>query len=432
MKNYKIILQELKNFLLLWSTQALSTLGSSMTNFALIIWSYQAEGSALATALLSVCTYAPYVIVSLFAGALSDTWSKKRILLVSDTFAAIGSVIVLILIQTRNLEIWHLYVLNALNGLMNTFQQPASDVTISLLTPKKYYQKVGGMQSFSNSLTNILTPILASALLALTSIQVVIMVDLITFMIAFCTLSFGIEIPTIWQQKSEKENVFSSIKAGIQYLKDNRGIFDLILFLAAINLTASMFNASLPALLLPIKSGGEQMFGTIHLVSGIAMLIGSIMATLMPRPKSRVRVICNSLLVAMSTENFILAFAKSFPIWCIGAILGWICIPIMNANMNALFRKHIPLNMQGRVYSARNAFQFFTIPIGYALGGILIDTVFEPFMSHPSITLLTNLFGSEKGSGAAMLLSLLGVLGVLTCLLFRWDSNIWELEKKGI
>ena len=60
----KTIFKELKYFLILWLTQALSQLGSSMTNYALIVWSYTSNGSALTTALLSVCSYAPYVIIS--------------------------------------------------------------------------------------------------------------------------------------------------------------------------------------------------------------------------------------------------------------------------------------------------------------------------------------------------------------------------------
>lgn len=163
--------------------------------------------------------------------------------------------------------------------------------------------------------------------------------------------------------------------------------------------------------------------------SGIAMLIGSIVITLIPAPKSRVRVICNTLLLSMSTENFFLAFGKSLPVWCIGAVLGWISIPIMNANMDVLLRNYIPINVQGRVYSARNALQFFTIPLGYTLGGILVDTVFEPFMEkQSSISIFTYLFGSGKGSGAAMFFLILGFLGVATCLIFRNDSNIWDLE----
>lgn len=70
-------LKELKLFIILWLTQSLSSLGSAMTNFALVIWLYQDSGSALKTSLLTVCSYAPYVIMSIFAGAVSDKWNKN-------------------------------------------------------------------------------------------------------------------------------------------------------------------------------------------------------------------------------------------------------------------------------------------------------------------------------------------------------------------
>ena len=79
----------------------------------------------------------------------------------------------------------------------------------------------------------------------------------------------------------------------------------------------------------------------------------------------------------MSTENFFLAFGRSLPVWCAGMALGWSVIPLMNANLDALLRGRIPVEMQGRVFSVRNTFQFFTIPIGYALGGVLVDRVFD-------------------------------------------------------
>lgn len=128
-------LKELKTFIILWLTQALSSLGSSMTGFALVIWLYNDSGSALTTALLTVCSYAPYVIVSIFAGAISDKWNKKAVMLVCDSFAALTTVCILVLFKTNSLEVWHLYILNALNGLMNSVQSPASDVATTLLTP---------------------------------------------------------------------------------------------------------------------------------------------------------------------------------------------------------------------------------------------------------------------------------------------------------
>ena len=76
-------------FFIVWSTQNLSILGSSMTSFALVIWSYQQKGSALTTALLSVCSYAPYVLLSIFAGTLGDRWDKRRTMAVCDSLAGL-------------------------------------------------------------------------------------------------------------------------------------------------------------------------------------------------------------------------------------------------------------------------------------------------------------------------------------------------------
>lgn len=430
--NYKTILKELHQFFILWVTQSLSTLGSSMTNFALVIWSYQQHGSALITSLLAICTYAPYVILSIFAGALSDRWNKKLTMLLSDSFAAICTSIVLVLIMTGKLEIWHLYLINTLNGVMNTVQQPASDVTITLLTPQKHYQKVSGLRSLSNSIVTVLTPVIASILLAFGSIYFIIIIDLVTFIIAFNSLLFVIKIPNASNQSLiQQDSILQSAKKGLIYLRDHRGILDLILFLAIINFTASIFNATLPAMILSRPNGGEVSLGLIQSATGIATVIGSVFVTIMPAPKSRVRVIYNSLLFSMSTENFILAFGNSTAVWCVGAILGWIFIPFMSANMDALLRSKVPVHMQGLVYSARNTLQFFTIPLGYLCGGLLIDHVFEPFMvAQVSTSWWGILFGTGKGSGAALLFCVLGIFGVLTCLPFRANKHIWQLEKE--
>lgn len=426
-------IKELGSFLILWATQSFSALGSAMTNFALVIWLYGESGSALQTALLTVCSYAPYVIMSIFAGALSDRWNKKTVMLVCDSFAAACTVAVFVLMKTGSLEVWHLYAINALNGLMNTIQQPASDVAVTLLTPKKYYQKTSGMRSFSNSLVTILTPVLAAAVVSFAGVEAVIAFDLISFCVAFLALLFFIRMPRIESEEEKKESVLRAAKGGLQYLRTNKGILWLILFLAAINLIASIYNAALPAMVLSRANGGETALGILNTCTGIATLAGSVIATLYPAPKSRVRVICNCLLISMSTENFVLALGRTPLVWCIGAVMGWLLIPLMNANMDVIFRTNIPPEMQGRVYSARNTLQFFTIPIGYFLGGLLVDEVFEPFMaSFGGNNILARLFGEGKGSGAALLFFVIGVAGAAVCLVFRRVKHIWELEKKPV
>lgn len=418
-------LKELRTFIILWLTQALSSLGSSMTGFALVIWLYNDSGSALTTALLTVCSYAPYVIVSIFAGAISDKWNKKAVMLVCDSFAALTTVCVLVLFKTNSLEVWHLYILNALNGLMNSVQSPASDVATTLLTPEKHYQKTSAMRYFSNSLVSILTPVIAAAIVSFSGLDAVIAFDLATFAVAFTVLLFFIKIPEVPQNESSKETLLQSAKGGISYLGRNKGILCMILFLSAINFIASIYNAALPALIL--SKSNEASLGAVSSSVGIATLIGSVIATVFPKPKSRSKTICACLLVSMSTENFLLAFGNNTIAWCIGAVLGWLFIPLMSANYDVIFRSTVPKEMLGRVYSVRNTLQFFSIPVGYFLGGFLVDKVFEPFMAGTENTLLLNIFGTEKGSGAALLFFVIGIAGVIVCTVFSRIKALREL-----
>ena len=422
-------LKEMRSYLLLWLTQLISGLGSAMTSYALVIWSYTQEGSALGTALLMVCSYAPYVLCSIFAGALSDRWDKKKTLLACDALAALGTLTVLLLLKTERLQIWHLYLINGFSGLMNTIQQPASEVATTAILPKKHYQRVGSLGYFSSSLNSILTPILATAVLGLWGMDAVIAIDLASFLIAFCVLLFFIPIPKTESAGAKKQPLLESAAEGLRWLRQNPGIFHLMLFLAAINLVASMFNATLPARMLSLPDGGQAALGTVSTVTGLTTLIGSLLASFLKPPKSRVRAIRLCLILSMATENFFLAFGRRLPVWCFGAFLGWIAIPWMSANLEAVFRLTIPTQIQGRVFAARNSFQFFTIPVGYFLGGLLVDQVFEPLMARQgSLSLLARCFGTAKGSGAACFFAVLWGLGIAVCLLFKKDPHIRTLE----
>ena len=90
----------------------------------------------------------------------------------------------------------------------------------------------------------------------------------------------------------------------------------------------------------------------------------------------------------------------------------------MSANLDVFLRSTIPVELQGRVYACRNTLQFFTIPIGLFIGGFMVDNVCEPFMRvYGNLSVLKTLFGSGKGSGAALMMLILGVSGSLICLI---------------
>jgi len=214
-------------------------------------------------------------------------------------------------------------------------------------------------------------------------------------------------------------------------LKDNPMIMTLILFMAGVNLVASAFDATLPGYVLPNPKGGQAVLGIVTSCSGVAMIIGSLIVSVIPKPKDRVKVVYLTMLFSLGTENFLLAFSREPFVWCIGQIIGWILVPIMDANLDVILRSTIPVELQGRVYACRNTLQFFTIPIGLFFGGFMVDNVCEPLMvAYGDLSILKTLFGTGKGSGAALMMFILGVSGSLVCIITGKKLKKYQYIKK--
>ena len=245
----------MRDFAILWSTQTLSALGSAMTGFALVLWAYRQSGSAVTTALLSVCTYAPYVAMSIFAGALCDRWDKKRTMFFCDLFAALTTLAVLLLASAGRLRTGHLYILNALNGLMNTLQKPAADVTVSLLVPREGYQRAAGLQALGNALSSVLAPVLGSMLFA--GLEAVIFFDLGTCMVALVALGGFVHVPAP-EAAPKGESPLAAARAGLRFLRREKGVLHLIFFLAAINLIASMYTPRCRPWRFPVPAAAKR------------------------------------------------------------------------------------------------------------------------------------------------------------------------------
>ncbi len=212
-----------KKYILFWLSQSFSQLGSAMTGFALILWIYEQNHSAMSVSLLSLCNYIPYIIVGLFVGTFIDKHSKKAIMLVTDSIAAIGSVVILFFILTNSLSVRTIYGVNIIIGIMNAFQQPASTVAIGIIIPKDKLSQVSGMNSFSTNLIQLLNPVISAFLFAFGGLKIVLLIDLFTFIVAFLVLLFIIKIPEEFAG-TQTNSLFSGIKEGYHFLRNEKGL----------------------------------------------------------------------------------------------------------------------------------------------------------------------------------------------------------------
>lgn len=408
----------MREFLILWGSQAVSTLGTAMSNYALIVWVYGQKGTASSISLLSVCSLLPSILFSFVAGAIADRWDKKRTMLVTDLCAALGTVTVLSLYLTGSLEIWHLYIINFILSFMNAFQGPASYVSTSLLVPKEQYVRASGLQALSGSIVTILAPAFGSALLAFGGLDAVLVFDLSSFAVAFVILLVFIKIPGIKQEAGEmRESFLKTCMDGIRYLREHAALLRIILFFAFINFIAKMGGyGMMPALILSRTGNNQAALGMVEAAVGIGTLLGSILVTGMKPSRNRVWVIFFSCGISFFGDIG-QSLTHGLPFWIIMAFVSNIPMAFLNANLTTVMRTNVPIEMQGRVFSARDTIQYSTIPIGTFLGGILADYVFEPFMASgtPPQAALSLLFGAGKGSGIAIMFFIVGVVGAATC-----------------
>ncbi len=407
--------KQLHRFLLLWGSQTVSQLGTAMTDYAVIIWVYSRKGTASSVTLLTVCTFLPTIFFRFLAGSVVDRLNKKRIMLIADLLAACGTLTVFALHSADVLQIWHLYVINFLLSLMNAFQEPASFVAVSMLVPKEHYARAGGLQGFSGAAVSILAPALGALLLACGGLDLVLIVDLSTFAVAFLVLLFLIRIPEEKRQATENEPFSKTCLEGIRYLKDHTAILRIILFLAVINFLAKLGDDGMLSPFILGRTGNNQaVLGMVESFTALGVLAGSMLATFMKPGKKRIPIIFITTGLVFA-GNIIQSLTSRPWLWCAAAFGSYLMAAVMNVNEETLMREKVPMEMQGRVFSAKSTLQNFTIPPALLLGGLLADTVFEPFMmtDSPAQQALSGLFGTGKGAGIGLMFFIIGIAGML-------------------
>ena len=408
-------LRQLRSFLLLWGLQTVSQLGTAMVDYALIIWVYGQAGTASSITLLTLCTFLPTIFFRFLAGSLVDRWDKKRVMLIADLVAACGTLAVLVLYSCSALRVWHLYVINFLLSFMNAFQEPASFVATSLLVPKEHYTRAGGIQGFGGAAVSILAPALGALLLSFGGLKTVLFCDLATFAAAFLVLLFLIRLPEQEKTQEEKEPFRKTCMAGIRFLQEHKAILRITLFLAVINFLAKLGNDGMLSPYILGRTGNNQpVLGAVQSAVAIGLLAGSLVAAAMKPVKKRTKLIFITTGLIF-TGNIILCLTNRPWLWCAANVWSYALAAMMNANMNTVMRDSVPLEMQGRVFSAKSTLQNFTIPPALFLGGFLADHVFEPFMASdsPAQQVLSAFLGTGKGTGIGLMFLIVGIAGML-------------------
>lgn len=427
------IFKSCKTFFLFFIGQTISQLGTSLTSFAIVIWAFTQKGEAMASSLLAICNMVPYVIVSLVGGSVTDRVNKKKIMLICDFIAAVGSLLILLCFQINVLELWVLCIINAINGFMNAFQSPASQVATTLLIPKEHYVRIGGIQSTVSSLMGIFTPMIAAGVLAFGGLGLILAIDLSTFVFAFLTLLFFVKVPEKKQENQIQSvrEILNDTKEGLLYLKQQTGILMLFIFFSVFNFVGAIaFNALLSPMILARTGNNEIQLGAVMTAMSISGVVSGLLVTVMKPAKRRVSVMLSAIIVAF-TGIAAMGIAQNVYLWATIMFLCCLGIPFYFTYETAIIRETVPVEKQGRIFAAKGMLSQILMPVGYLVGALLADKLFEPMMKGSGVAqeLFSKLVGTGAGSGMGLIFVISGVAGVIFTLLLSTNKHVRQFNK---
>jgi MFS family permease len=400
----------MKTFVIVWIGQIISLLGSAMTGFAVTIWVYEGTEKATALALTGFFWITPLLLLSPVAGAIVDRSNRKLMMMLSDLAAGAATIAVLILHATGHLQVWHLFVTNAISGAFQAFQWPAYSAAISVMLPKEQYARANGMMELAGSGSNIFAPMLAGALLGPLGLDGILLIDIVTFVFAVGTLLF-VHIPQPQTTAAGREgqgSLWTESFYGLRYIVDRPSLLGLQLVFLLGNFVAGLAFTVFAALILARTGNDELVFGSVQSAGAIGGVAGGLAMTAWGGPKHRVHGVLGGWAFSGLTL-VLLGLGRSLPVWAVASFLGQFLVPILNGSNQAIWQAKVAPDVQGRVFSMRRLIAWFVSPLSALLAGPLADLLLEPAMREGGA--LADVWGGLVGTGPGAGMALIFVLG---------------------
>jgi MFS family permease len=419
----------MRGYTVVWFGQLISIIGTGMTQFGLVIWMWAETGSATSVALVAFFGFVPNVVMMPFAGVLVDRWNRKRTIALTDLTAGIASTGILVLFLAESLEYWHIYILVAFAGLFQAFQFPAFSAATTLMVKKKHYARASSMVMMAQATSMILAPIFAALLLGFSDLSAILMTDVATFLVALGLLAI-VPIPELEKKGDEDKSlrsVVTGITFGFQYILSKKGLLGLQLILFSFNVIGT-FAVVLLSLMILAKTGDDKVIlATVLSIGATGGIVGGAVMAIWGGPKVRVHGVFIGLTVAAS-GGLVIGVGTHYLHWAVGMFIFMSTIALTNGSNQSIWQSKVPPEKQGRVFATRAFIATMGIPLSQLMAGPLADWLEEVMMETSGVVEV--IFGSGPGTGMALIIFVVGGLGMVVGLAGYLFPNVRYIDDR--
>ncbi len=359
-----------RDYMLLWSGQVISTLGTSASTIVYPLLILALTNSPAAAGLAAALQSIPYIVFSLPVGALIDRWDRKRVMILCDVGRGLTLASIPIAMLLHVLTVWQLYAAALVEGSLFVFFNIAEVAALPRVVLKPQLPAAAAQNDAAFGVAMIAGPSFGTFLYQTLGRGAPFLADAVSYAVSVGSLSF---IKTRFQQERtiEKHDLRKEIAEGLRWLWHQ----PLIRYMALLSGGINMVNAAAPLIVILLaKQMGAQdaQIGLIFSIGGLGGIVGSLIGGQIQRRFSFGQVITGVTWIAALLFPMYLLVPQFFLLGAVSALI-YMMAPIYNVVQFSYRLALIPDDLQGRVNSTFRLLAFGLQPLGAALSGLLLQ-----------------------------------------------------------
>jgi MFS transporter, DHA3 family, macrolide efflux protein len=420
----------IRNFLILWIGQLVSTIGSSMSRFAIAIWAWEITGKATTLTLVGFFSLLPSMLITPISGVIVDRFNRKLLLMVGDAVAVLMTITMMLLYLTNHLQIWHLYVFGAIVGIFNQFQSLAYSASVSLLVSKQNYTRASSLEFMSSYGSNIIAPALAGYLYKIIGLLGIWLIDISTFTIAISSLLF-VRIPKL-TQTDEYENsihIWQSLEFGINYIFTRKSLLALLIVTFLFWFAHDVGDSLYSVMILSRTGNNTVILGSLSAAAGFGGITGAIIVSSWGGFSKKIKGVLFGMIGA-GISKIVFGWGRTTWVWIPAQFCSSLNFPLNGSSDNAIWLAKVAPDIQGRVFAAHSLVLQFASASAYLISGHLADNIFVPALAEGGslVSIFGGIFGNGAGAGIALLYVICAVCMFLIGLAGCYIPVLWNVE----
>ena len=365
-----------QKFFTIYAGQAVSLITSAILQMAIIFYITEKTGSAMVLSIASLIGFLPYAVLGPTIGVLVDRYNRKAIMIIADLIIAIVGAVLAFIALYIEIPIWMIMVVLFIRSVGTAFHSPALSAVTPLIVPESQLTKCAGYSQSLQSISYIISPAAAAFLYSIWELNMIIGIDIFGAIVASTTLAF-IKIPKLDAEKQELNPSFiKDMKDGFYILKENKGLFTLLLMGTLYMFVYMPINALYPLISMEYFKGTPMHVSITEIAYASGMLIGGMILGLFGSYKKRIILITASIFMmgASLTISGLLP-PSDFVIFALCCAIMGFSVPFYSGVQTALFQEKIKPEYLGRVFSLTGSIMSLAMPVGLILSGLFADRI---------------------------------------------------------